>query len=301
MSARVAVIVVSYNVVDLLRQCLTSLCRTAGVDLDIFVVDNASSDGSSAMVADEFPQVALIANNHNHGFAYANNQALRQLQERTPGERGEFVLLLNPDTKVPESGIARLAAFLNDRPDAAMVGPKLIRGDGSLDLACRRSFPTPTVSLYRQVGLSQVFPKSRRFGRYNLTYLDPDETYEVDSVVGACMLVRWTAIEQVGLLDDSFFMYGEDLDWSLRMKQRGWRIHYCPDVEVLHLKGQSSRRRSYRATQEFYRAMLLFYRKHYAKTTPKPLGALVVGGIYTKAAFAFLRNALRPTARRRVS
>jgi GT2 family glycosyltransferase len=316
MVPRIAVVIVSFNVVTLLRDCLHSLQGTEGAEVITWVVDNDSSDGSADMVAAEFPQVRLIANNDNTGFAFACNQALREiaaLQSVAPAtlqpggtataERPAFdyVLLLNPDTQVPPHALSHLVRFLEDHPDAAVVGPKLIRKDGSIDLACRRSFPTPEVSLYRQLGLSRLFPRSRRFGRYNLTYLDPDQTYEVDAVVGAFMLIRWKAIEQVGLLDESFWMYGEDLDWMLRMKQAGWKVYYCPEVVVLHYKGESSRRHSSRATREFYRAMLLFYRKHYAATTNPLIGALVVSGIHLKGAWSSLRNALRPVDRRRVS
>jgi hypothetical protein len=312
--ARVAVVIVSFNVAALLDDCLRSVAASRGADLDVWVVDNASSDGSAAMVAERYPEVRLIANADNTGFAFACNQALRQalgIEVAVPrGAAGgtalaerpyDYVLLLNPDTRVPPDAIAHLAAFLDAHPQAAVAGPKLVRQDGSLDLACRRSFPTPWVSISRQSGLSLLFPKSRLFGRYNLTYLDPDETYEIDAGVGAFMLVRREAIEQVGLLDEAFWMYGEDLDWMLRMKQAGWSVYYCPEVVVLHYKGESSRRHSDKATREFYRAMLLFYEKHYAASTSPLLGALLQTGIRTKGIFAVWRNRLRPAHLRRVS
>jgi hypothetical protein len=165
-----------------------------------------------------------------------------------------------------------------------------VRLDGSLDLACRRAFPTPQVSLYRMAGLSKLFPRSPRFGRYNMTYLDPDQTVEVDSVVGAYMQVRGQAIHQVGLLDETFFMYGEDLDWAYRIKQRGWQVWYNPAVTVLHVKEAASKTSS-KARYEFYRAMLIFYRKHYQATTPLLLHWTIVGGIG-------LRGALDLAARR---
>jgi len=181
------------------------------------------------------------------------------------------------------------------------VGPKLVRSDGSLDLACRRSFPTPEVAFYRLAGLSRLFPRSPRFGRYNLTFLDPDREAEVDSVTGACMLVRREAIEQAGLLDESFFMYGEDLDWAYRMKERGWRIRYNPNVIVLHHKGASSRQVSERATLDFYEAMQLFYEKHYRARTPVALQVLVAGGIQARLGWSLLKNRFRPRDLRRVS
>jgi hypothetical protein len=186
-----------------------------------------------------------------------------------------------------------MLAFMDAHPEAGASGPKLVRADGSLDLACRRSFPTPEVSFYRMVGLSRLFPRSRRFGRYNLTYLDPDEQAEVDSVVGAFMLVRREVIRDVGLLDERFFMYGEDLDWALRIKRAGWKIYYYPAVTVLHYKGESSRR-SRRARFEFYRAMYLFYRKHYANETSRWLHWLILAGIALKGGPAMVREMLRP-------
>ena len=178
------------------------------------------------MVGTEFPQARVIASPENRGFAAANNLALR-------GCRADFVLLLNPDTILPPDALAQAIAFLNDRPDAGVVGPRLVRPDGSLDLACRRSFPTPEISFYRMVGLSRLFPKSRMFGRYNMTYLDPAQTTEVDAVVGACMLIRGELLAQVGLLDEQFFMYAEDLDWCKRIKEavnprtgRHWQVWY---------------------------------------------------------------------------
>jgi GT2 family glycosyltransferase len=181
------------------------------------------------------------------------------------------------------------------------VGPKLVRGDGTLDLACRRSFPSPEVSFYRLTGLSSLFPRSRRFGRYNLTYLDPDEEAEVDSVAGACMLVRRETIEQAGLLDERFFMYGEDLDWAFRMKEHGWGIRYNPSITVLHHKGASSRQVSARATLDFYRAMRLFYEMHYRDGMPAPLHWLITGGIQARLQWSLVKNRLRPSDRRRVS
>jgi N-acetylglucosaminyl-diphospho-decaprenol L-rhamnosyltransferase len=175
-----------------------------------------------------------------------------------------------------------------------------VRADGSLDLACRRSFPSPAVSFYRLVGLSKLFPRSSRFGRYNLTYLDPDQPTEMDSGVGACMLIRREALEQAGLFDEAFFMYGEDLDLCYRLKQCGWRVHYYPAVQVLHYKGQASKQVADKATSEFYRAMLLFHSKHYAQNTFFLGNWLITAGIFLFGGVAHLRNRLRPADQRRV-
>jgi GT2 family glycosyltransferase len=168
--------------------------------------------------------------------------------------------------------------FMDNHPEAGAVGPKLVRLDGSLDLACRRAFPTPEVSFYRMVGLSKLFPRSEKFGRYNMTFANPDELIEVDSVVGAFMMVRRGAIAQAGLLDETYFMYGEDLDWAFQIKAHGWKIYYNPAVTVTHVKRASSRR-SPKAQIEFYRAMDIFYRKFYAQSTPWWLHGLIILGI----------------------
>jgi len=298
---RLAVVIVNYNVRELLRQCIRSLFASEGVSFEACVVDNASTDESVEMVRAEFPQVHVIQSPANGGYAYANNLALRLFLGKRSAWQPDYILLLNPDTILEEDSLARMVAYLDSHPQVGAAGPKLVRPDGSLDLACRRSFPTPEVSLWRMVGLSKLFPRSRRFGRYNLTYLDPDQETEVDSVVGAFMMVRWEAFQQVGLLDESFFMYGEDLDWSLRLKSFGWKVMYYPSVRVIHYKGESSRQHSYRVTVEFYRAMLIFYRKHYARNTFFLLNWTIISAIYLRGAYAYLRNLLRPRALKRVS
>jgi N-acetylglucosaminyl-diphospho-decaprenol L-rhamnosyltransferase len=206
-----------------------------------------------------------------------------------PSGAPRYALLLNPDTEVPPDALGRVVAFADADAEIGVLGPKLVRPDGSLDLACRRSFPTPELSAYRMLGLSRLFPHSRRFGRYNLTYLDADVTAEVDSVVGAFMLVRREALDQVGLLDEAFFMYGEDLDWAFRIKAAGWKVVYYPGVTVLHVKRASSRQ-SPRAQVEFWRSMEIFYRKHYAAETPWLIHVAVLGAIISQMSFVRWRN-----------
>jgi GT2 family glycosyltransferase len=194
-------------------------------------------------------------------------------------------LLLNPDTVVPPDAFANMLALMDEQPEFGVAGPKLIRLDGSIDLACRRSFPSVEVSFWRLTQLSKLFPRSWRFGRYNMTYLDPDQPAEIDSVVGAFMLVRGAAIEQAGLLDETFWMYGEDLDWAYRIKQAGWCVYYYPKVVVQHIKRASSGQENaaaVRAKYEFDRAMWLFYRKHYQADTARWLDALVRFGVGLK-------------------
>lgn len=286
-------VIVNFNTRDLLRNCLASIAAGAPPPFELFLVDNASTDGSAEMVEAEF-RWAHVIRSRNLGYAHANNLGLRQC-------RGEYLLLLNPDTLLPPDALARMVAFMDAHPEAGAAGPKLVLADGQLDLACRRSFPSPEVSFYRMLGLSRLFPKSRRFGRYNLTYLDPDQPAEVDSVVGAFMLVRASAVAQVGLLDESFFMYGEDLDWAYRLKQAGWKVLYNPDVVVLHHKGAASRRYTRKTIVEFYRAMHIFYRKHYASSSNAVLGSLIVGSIWAKCGFSLAVNYFRRPEARRVS
>jgi GT2 family glycosyltransferase len=289
------VIVVNYNTRERLRCCLESIERSERPpSMETFVVDNNSHDGSAEMVAADFPWVRLICSSVNGGFAYANNLALSLAG-------GRAILLLNPDTEVEKTALNGLMETLAQHSDVGVVGPKLLLGDGRLDLACRRSFPSPEVALYRMMGLSRLFPHNKRFGRYNMTYLDPDEPTEVDAISGACMLVRREAIEQAGLLDERFFMYGEDLDWAYRIKAQGWRIRYNPAVTVVHFKGEASRQASERATVAFYRAMHLFYAKHYRGASPLGLDWLIVASIYGRLAWSLTKNALRAPERRRVT
>lgn len=293
------IVIVNYRTSDLLRECLQSIYESRGdFSYQVCVVDNCSQDGSCAMVGEEFPQVRLIESEINGGYAYANNLGLRALgfaqtsDEKLSESTPRYALLLNPDTLLLPSVLQEMLNFMEAHPEAGVAGPRLVLADGSLDLACRRSFPSPEVSFYRMVGLSKLFPRSRRFGRYNLTYLDPDEVAEVDSVVGAFMLVRAEALKQVGLMDERFFMYGEDLDWAYRIKKAGWKVYYNPQVTVLHYKRAASRH-SRKANYEFYRAMHIFYRKHYAATTPFWLHWLVLGGIALRWGLAVLSSRLR--------
>jgi N-acetylglucosaminyl-diphospho-decaprenol L-rhamnosyltransferase len=301
---RISVVIVNYNTRELLEHCLNRLLASQ-VDrpISIFVVDNGSRDGSCDLVRDHFPQVELIRSSRNVGYAAANNLALTRILEcwRNAGRpEGNTAMLLNTDCFVESDSLQITARFLDENPQAGIVGPKLILRDGSLDLACRRSFPRPVNALWKLTGLSMLFPDSPRFASYNLTYLDPDETAEVDSVVGAYMMVRLEAIDSAGLMDDTFFMYGEDLDWAYRIKQRGWKVFYFPATTVLHYKGATSSRQSYRLIIEFYRAMYLFHQKHYAPETFPALNWIITAGIITRGTFALIRNLLRPARAKRV-
>jgi N-acetylglucosaminyl-diphospho-decaprenol L-rhamnosyltransferase len=301
---RVSVVIVNYNTRDLLEHCLNRLLASE-IDraISIFVVDNGSSDGSVDLVHAKFPQVELIASSRNLGYAAANNLALERILDRwrVAGKPSDnSALLLNTDCFVEPDSLEITAIFLDQNPGAGIVGPKLVLRDGSLDLACRRSFPRPDNALWKLTGLARLFPDSPRFASYNLTYLDPDQTIEVDSVVGAYMMVRLDAIDATGLMDDSFFMYGEDLDWAYRIKQHGWKVFYYPATTVLHYKGATSSRQSYRLIIEFYRAMYLFHRKHYAPDMIAPLNWLITAGIIGRGTFALIRNLFRPARAKKV-
>lgn len=289
-----SVVIVTHNVRTLLRGCIESvLASEAPFAYEVLVVDTGL-DGSGAMVREEYTPVTVIDAPENPGYAAANNLALRRAQ-------GRYCLLLNPDTVLPPDALARAVAALEAQPSVGILGPQLVRGNGTLDLACRRSFPTPSSALFHYARLPKLFPRSRRFGAYNLTYRDPNEEYDVDAVVGAFMLIRREVLEDIGLLDESYWMYGEDLDFCLRARSAGWRTRYYPRVRALHLKGESSRGRSLRCTYEFFRSMHVFYAKHQAPRAPAALNALVTAGIVSIGALSLAVDRLRPVAWRRVS
>jgi GT2 family glycosyltransferase/lipopolysaccharide/colanic/teichoic acid biosynthesis glycosyltransferase len=288
-----SIIIVNYNVRDFLENALLSIqkaleARLADgrrIDGEVFVVDNASDDGSVDLVKKKFPQAHLIANQGNLGFARANNIALVQAS-------GRYLLLINPDTVVQEDTLKVMIDFFDANPDVGAAGCKILNPDGTLQLACRRSFPTPWASFTKTTGLSAMFPRSQLFGRYNLTYLNPDESYEVDAVSGSFMMVRHVVYEQVGGLDETFFMYGEDLDWCYRIQKAGWKIYYLHKTQIIHYKGESTKRSDIDELNRFYDAMQLFVKKHLS-------GSLVVQtllriGIMFRKGFAFVGKVGRP-------
>lgn len=299
------IVIVNYNVRDLLRDCLASVFDSRGdFAFEVCVVDNDSQDGSADMVEAEFPQVRLIRAD-NRGYAAGNNLGLRAFGFEENGASSpaapRFALLLNADTVLSPSALADMLDFMDAHPKAGVAGPRLVREDGSLDKACRRSFPTPEIAFYRMSGLSRLFPRSRRFGRYNLTFMPLDITAEVDSVVGAFMLIRGEALAQVGLLDERYFMYAEDLDFCYRAKHQGWQVWYNADVTVLHYKGQSSKQRSTFANVQFYRTMRLFHDKHYRQQTFFLVNWFIYIAVALLGSWAVLRDRLRPAERRGVA
>ncbi|MBZ4687992.1 MAG: glycosyl transferase family 2 [Clostridiales bacterium] len=282
-----SVIIVSYNNKKLLKQTIDSIYDTRqNINFEIIVVDNKSTDGSVELIKQNYNQVKLIENKNNLGFSKANNIGIKQ-------SKGRYILLLNSDTIVTDNCFEKCIKYMKQHPDIGALGCKVVLPDGKLDPACKRSFPTPEVSFYRMTGLSKLFPKSKRFGKYNLTYLDEDEIHEVDCLVGAFMMVKRETIEQVGLLDEDFFMYGEDIDWCYRIKNAGWKIVYYPEAQIIHYKGGSSDKKNPKLIYEFYRSMYLFYNKHYKDKYSFLTTLLVYSGIGTILALKLVLNAFK--------
>jgi GT2 family glycosyltransferase len=281
----ISVLVVNHNVRELLRDTLNALENEGWPNLEVIVADNASADGSAAMVQREFPTVRLLPLLENVGYGRANNVAFEQA-------KGDLILLLNPDVTVTPGCVGHLVRFLENHPDAGAAGPRLVRPDGSPDLAARRSFPTPAASCYRMAALSRLLPGSARFNRYNLGALDPTREHEMDAGTGACLLIRREAIDRAGLFDPDFFMYGEDLDLCYRIKAAGWKIWYVPGAMAVHVKGTSTRQVPMRMQYEFHRAMWIYHRKHHASTLPAPANAAIWLGIWGRWALLSARTAL---------
>ncbi|MBI1804272.1 MAG: glycosyltransferase [Ignavibacteriae bacterium] len=254
---QLSVIIINYNVRAFLESALVAVRKAmSGLEGEIFVVDNNSDDGSVEMVRHKFPDVHLIVNERNLGFAAANNIALRRCT-------GKYILLLNPDTLVQEDTFRVVADFMDKHPEVGLAGCKILNPDGTLQLPCRRSFPTPWVAFTKIIGLSALFPRSSLFGKYNLTYCSPDQSYEVDAVSGSFMFLRHETYQAVGGLDEQFFMYGEDLDWCYRIKSAGRKVYYVHSTQIIHYKGQSARRSDIDEIKLFYQAMRVFVEKHF--------------------------------------
>lgn len=253
---KISIIIVNYNVKYFLEQCLLSVrAASTGLDAEVFVVDNHSTDGSVDYLQPKFPEVVFIENQDNPGFAKANNQAIEQC-------KGEYVLLLNPDTVIGEESLRTLCYFMDEHAKAGGIGLKMLDGHGAFLAESKRSFPSPWVSFCKIFGLSQLFPTSRVFARYSLPYLDKEKQHKVEVLAGAFMLLRHEALEKIGLLDESFFMYGEDIDLSYRMVLGGYKNYYIPE-RILHYKGESTKHGDMKYVKAFYGAMLIFFKKYY--------------------------------------
>lgn len=287
---KLSVVIVNYNVEHFLEQCLHSVRKASkNLPVEIFVVDNNSVDGSVAMVREKFPEAILIANKQNTGFSRANNQAMRMA-------KGEYVLLLNPDTIVEETTFDKVVAFMDAHPDAGGLGVQMIDGKGKFLPESKRGLPTPSVAFYKIFGFSKFFPKSKTFGRYHLGFLDKDQTHEVEILSGAFMLMRKTALDKVGLLDEDFFMYGEDIDLSYRIILGGYKNYYFHDTRIIHYKGESTKKSSVNYVFVFYRAMAIFARKHFSTKNAQLFSFLINLAIYLRAGAAILARFIKASA-----
>lgn len=288
-----SIVIVNWNVRELLRNCLKSLyAQTQAITFEAFVVDNASSDGSAEMVENEFPQVNLIKNENNLGFAKANNQAIKQ-------SRGKYVLLLNPDTIVLDKAIVKLVQFMDEHIDIGAAGPKIMGSDNSVQLSCGMHFPTPWTELWTLTRLSYLFPKNRIFGRCLMGYWSHNDTREVDVVSGACIMVRREAIEEVGLLDEHFFLIAEEVDWCYRMKKAGWKVYLYANAEIVHFLGQSMQRSLINTNLEGYKSMYLFYRKHYGQMSASSYRAMAFVFLGLRYLLYTVGQYIRPAERTR--
>lgn len=256
-----SVIIVSFNSAADLPACLDAVRRATHASHEVLVVDNASTDGTPDVVARSYPDVRLIRNQLNVGFARAANQGFHEGQ-------GRYLLLLNPDAMAHEGAIDRCVHFLDANRDVGVVGARVNNPDGTLQRACRRSVPTPMVSLFRLGGLKRLFPGHPAARAYNLEDADPAMTTDVDAVSGAFLMVRREAVRAAGGMDERYFLYAEDIDFCMSVARAGWRVVYYPEAVVTHKKGASSRQARLAANREFHRSMALFHQKHFASGMP---------------------------------
>jgi GT2 family glycosyltransferase len=283
---KLSVFVVSWNTKQLLQRCLTSLlAELQGLDAEVILVDNASADGSAEMAAREFPQVKLIANSDNLGFAAANNQAFAI-------SKGENILLLNPDTEVHPGSIHNLLQFLESKPRAGVVAPQLLNSDGSIQRSCRE-FPTFTGMFFELLGLSRLFPNDKRFGSYKMLDFNHDTERQVDQPEGACLLVPRRVITEVGFLDEGYFMLFEEVDWCYRIKKSGWEIWFTPEPKVTHHYGQSIKQVKARMIVCSHRGLYRFWSKHYCGNK-WPLKPFVYAGLMGLAVARIFAHKLKP-------
>ena len=282
---KLSVIIVNYNVKHFLEQCLHSVYKAAkDIETEIFVVDNNSVDGSAQLVREKFPNLYFIENKENVGFSKANNQAVKLA-------KGEYILLLNPDTVVEEDTFKKVTGFMDSHPEAGGLGVKMIDGKGNFLPESKRGLPTPWVAFYKMFGLSKLFPNSRKFGKYHLSYLNENEIHEVEILAGAFMLLRKETLDKVGLLDETFFMYGEDIDLSYRIIKGGYKNYYFPETTIIHYKGESTKKGSLNYVKVFYTAMIIFARKHFSGGNAGVFSAIIHFAIWVRAFISIFRRA----------
>ena len=291
---KLSVIIVNYNVKYFLEQCLYSVRKAVkGLEAEVFVVDNNSVDGSVEMVKEKFPEFYCIHNKNNLGFSKANNQAIRL-------STGEYVLLLNPDTLIEEDTLQKVCDFMDAHRDAGGLGVKMVDGKGNFLPESKRGLPTPSVAFYKIFGFSRIFPKSKVFGKYHLGFLDKEETHQIEILSGAFMMMRKSALDKTGLLDETFFMYGEDIDLSYRIIKAGYKNYYFPGTRIIHYKGESTKKSSVNYVLVFYNAMVIFAKKHFSQKNARLFSFLINIAIYFRAILAivsrFLSRAAQPIA-----
>ncbi|WP_165958135.1 glycosyltransferase family 2 protein [Segetibacter sp. 3557_3] len=284
---QLSIIIVNFNVRYFLEQCLCAVQKAIEeIDAEVWIVDNASSDGSIEYLRNRFHFPIYLSNANNLGFSKANNLALHKA-------RGEFILFLNPDTIIPEDCLLKCLAFMCSHKEAGALGVRMVDGSGKFLPESKRSFPAPYTSLYKLLGLNAVFPKSKVFDRYALGYLDENKTHDVDVLAGAFMMVRQPLLLQLGGFDESFFMYGEDIDLSYRIQQAGYRNYYFADTTIIHFKGESTKKGTLNYVHIFYNAMSIFVKKHYGGNKARMYNRLIHGGIWLRASATVVNNFLK--------
>lgn len=288
-----SIVIVNWNAGHLLKDCLQSIYRNIiKINCEIFVVDNASTDGSLEMVRKEFPQVKLIENKSNLGFAKANNQAINK-------SKGMYILLLNPDTIVQKDTFHNMLEFMNTHPEAGVVGSKVLYADGSLQLSCGH-FPSLQTEFFHSTLLEEIFSKSPLMGNFRMTNWDHNSVKEVDWVSGSCLLVRKAAITDIGLLDEAIFMYAEDIDWCYRIKNAAWKTYYLPQSKIIHLESQIANTNLTNKLKNGYQGLYYFFDKHYGKKVAILFKVLVANGMIlrmTIRSFQYAMNYERKRAR----
>lgn len=279
-----SVIIVSYNTKDLLCQTIESvISTTSDISYEILVSDNNSKDGSVDMVRQRFPEVIVIENKENLGFSKANNIAIKKA-------KGRYILLLNSDTVVEKGCLDESVKYMDNHKNIGVLGCKVVLPTGELDHACKRGFPTPKASFYYLLKLHRFFPNNKKYGLYCASHIKEDEVGDVDALMGAFMMLPQSVIHKVGVLDEAFFMYGEDIDWCYRIKKAGFRVVYYPEAKIIHYKGSSSKKKRVKTIYEFHRAMILFYNKHYIKKYNIFITGAVYIGIGLRMILTYIMN-----------
>ncbi|MBK5244419.1 MAG: glycosyltransferase family 2 protein [Eubacteriaceae bacterium] len=284
-----SIIIVNYKTRELTSDCIDSIIKsnTKGLDYEIIVADNASCDGSIEAIQCQFPQVKTIVNKKNLGFSKANNLGIKTAT-------GEYILLLNSDTIVELNTLKGAHDFIKDHQHIGALGCKILLPSGKLDAACKRSFPTPMNGVYHSLHLDDASPDSIRFGEYNLTYVDENKTCSIDCIMGAFMMVPRKVIDEVGMLDEDYFMYGEDVDWCYRIKKAGYQVMYYPEVRIFHHKKASGiQKRNPEVVAAFYDSMSIFYNKHYQNKYNKLTRWCVITGTTVMKKIALVKNSRR--------